>query len=771
MGFLVSTASAQSAPFLDTAAHPQGTQIELLRIHGIVQGYGYGLYRPDIAINRAEFLKMLTLAVYGSENAAAPSACFTDFTGQPQWFWGYACVAEENGILTGHPDGSFRGAMTVNLAEALAMAERAWQMQTPYYFHQPSHWYDKYFDAVVDKGIVEYFLNNPGHLLTRGDAAWLLVALGQPLAVVNEPYLSSSSSSAVSSVSSASSASSVYIHNVCGNGVIEGTEQCDDRNAEDGDGCSSICIIVPETIQHSAIRLDQRALGSDTLSGGTSQTVLFSFDTNARWQDAILTGLKFDAEFGEFTMAVNYRLYEDTDGDGRPETLVGSGLVRDNVLSFSGLGARIFTSRGKRFEVRADLVQTTGRLALAFRTSDSAFVEAVGAIDGRQLVGIRTDGGVCPSPDNCWIAVYTLNAAPVTISERGSLFVTESSQPVRSHQLLAGTLSEPLLRFSFRATEEDILVRRITISGATDAVDEIQFFDPGSSTPFARAHTSGCRSPAEGKFCTGVDFTARKDIVRDVIVRALLYTADDGATSGDTIALTLPGIAIGQDVAIEATGIASQQDLVQNDGDFSAGGEIFIGRSAAGPNVSVAGPMHDVTHAALLHIANAATERDGTAVPTGLRTIGTFRFTAQEKPASARAARSLALTTLTFDVTATNVLFGTGSFQLVNMLSPSVGAPCTQTANTGNIRVTCTGFVTYSVNTAIPFGEYVTLGLRGTIENSGTATTGQSLLQVSLTSLNNRGAVGGVTWNDGTNAFQWVDIDASEISSTLYGTP
>ncbi|MDD5102785.1 MAG: S-layer homology domain-containing protein [Candidatus Peribacteraceae bacterium] len=762
--------AAQPDTFLDVVGHPQAPQIEMLRIHGIVQGYEYGLYRPDILINRAEFLKILMLAVYGQEAAGSATACFADFTGEPQWFWGAACTAKENGILTGYPDGTFRGAQTVNLVEALAMAERAWQMPAPHYFHEPSYWYDPYFDAVLGSGIAEYFLRDPAHLLTRGDAAWILIALGQNIATVEAP-VSSSSASSVSSVSSASSASSVYVHNVCGNGVKEGTEQCDDGNAEDGDGCSSLCIIVPEPVQHSAIRLDQRAIGTDTVAGGSSQTVLFSFDANARWQDAILTGLKFDAEYGAFTVAVNYRLYDDGDGDGKPETLVGTGLVRDDVLSFSGLGARIFTSRGKRFEIRADLVQTTGSVALGFRTSDSAYVEAVGAIDGRELTGIRTDQGSCPRTDNCWIAVYTLDATSISLTERGNLFVTAASQPVRNHELLAGAGTADLLRVSFRATDEDIRVRRMTIAGATDAVTELQFFDPAAAVPFATAHTSGCHEPSAGKFCTAVDFTVRKDVLRDVIVRALLKSADDGARSGDTIALTLSASVAGPDNAVEATGVASQEDLVQNDGDFSAEGEVFIGRAAAGANNAITGPVHDVVHAALASIANASDDPDGTAVPTGLRTIGVFRFVAQPKPAVARATRSVALITLSFDVTAINVqFFSTGSFVMVNMIAPSVSTPCTAASRTGVIRVTCSGFAAYGVDTLIPFGGSITVGLRGFIE-SPQVVTGTSMLQVSLTSLNNRDAAGGVTWNDGTNVFRWVDIPETDVQSTLYRLP
>lgn len=171
LGVLVPATLAQSEPFFDTIGHPQAMHIETLRIHNIVQGYGYGLYRPDMPVNRAEFLKILMLAAYGEQGQSEAATCFTDFIGEPQWFWGTACAALYQGILTGYPDGTFRGTQRVNLAEALAMAQRAWQIPAPYYVHEPPSWYDKYFDAVLDRGVAEYFLHNPDHPLTRGDAA------------------------------------------------------------------------------------------------------------------------------------------------------------------------------------------------------------------------------------------------------------------------------------------------------------------------------------------------------------------------------------------------------------------------------------------------------------------------------------------------------------------------------------------------------------------------------------------------------------------------
>ena len=34
----------------------------------------------------------------------------------------------------------------------------------------------------------------------------------------------------------------------CGNGVVEGEEQCDDGNTDGGDGCSSVCKVLPSPV-------------------------------------------------------------------------------------------------------------------------------------------------------------------------------------------------------------------------------------------------------------------------------------------------------------------------------------------------------------------------------------------------------------------------------------------------------------------------------------------------------------------------------------------
>ncbi|MDD5075160.1 MAG: S-layer homology domain-containing protein, partial [Candidatus Peribacteraceae bacterium] len=657
---LIASSSLGGGPFPDVIGHAQAPQIEELRQRGIVEGYGAGLYRPDVLVNRAEFLKTLELAVNGTIASQEEIRCFTDFTGDTQWFWPFACAAKAQHLVDGYPDGTFRGARTINLAEALKMAVTAWGMRLPVYIRAPDHWYEPYFVAAAGTGIGEYFLNDPGHLLTRGDMAFLLVSLNQPLAVVG----SDQSSSSVSSVSSASSVSSVsrrypYVVPVCGNGMLESGEQCDDGNTQDSDGCSSICIIVPEPVQHSVLRIDQKSQGELNLTGGAKNVSLLSFDAVAKWQDANLTGLKFRADAGSTAAAVNYRLYRDDMGDGKDEVQVAIGTERSGVVQFTSINTLVSTDHATRFEVRADFPSSglPSTLTLGFDTDNPQYVEAVGDIDGRQLVGIRTDARPCPLYDNCWIAVYTQMTPPVTVvSDRGNLYVTSSNQSVRSHQILLGAASDDLLRLTFRATDEDISVRRLTINGATDDISYLELFDPGAATPFATATSVQCRTVVTGRFCASTAFTVRKDSTKDVIVRAVAKADTEGGKSGDQITLTLSPATTG-DVAVEARGVSSEQDLDQNDGNATENGEVFIGRGNAGPNGAITAPASDTVAAKLSGIENADSNPDNSAVPAGRSSIGIFRFRAAPHGNSRNGLNAVNITKLTFSVTATNVLF------------------------------------------------------------------------------------------------------------------
>jgi hypothetical protein len=96
---------------------------------GIVTGYDDGTFRPTVAVNRGQAVMMLW-KIAGEPQASEPSG----FTDVPPTAWNADAVswADEQGIVTGFDDGTFRpnqpvnrGQFTVQLS-TLAHTEAAW---------------------------------------------------------------------------------------------------------------------------------------------------------------------------------------------------------------------------------------------------------------------------------------------------------------------------------------------------------------------------------------------------------------------------------------------------------------------------------------------------------------------------------------------------------------------------------------------------------------------------------------------------------------------
>jgi len=869
-------ALAQVQPFLDVVRHPHAPQIEFLHSRGIVEGYGYGIFRPDITINRAEFLKILMLAVFGEDSYNVANAkCMSDFTGEEQWFWTYVCAAKERGIVDGYPDGTFRGIQTVNLAEALKMTIEAQGLQLPQYPGGPPNWYDPYFDVAASKRIFSEFPYSPGHLLTRSEMSVLIVSLVQPVATVGfsrpdtvsdddtgdddtgddddnysfcgdgtigefeecddenfvdgdgcdvfcevEEGWDCASGTCIFATPSAqpggakcatymrfgevrrvcatcgngecesferctssncdanmctSDCGELYCPTdceegagvpICGNGIREADEQCDDGNNVNGDGCSSICIIVSEPIRHAAMRIEQKPASTLDQSQGANDVLLLAFDAVAGRQDVSVSGLELVAESGNVTDAQNYRLMVDEDGDGIAERLAGTATVGSDIITFRGVSVLVKDGVYKRMEVRADINDATqsSTLAIGFATDRPQYVIAYGAVDGNELTGIETDLGGCDR-SICWIAVYTQNAQQVTILDKGNLYVTEDSVPVRSRQLRAGELSEVIFRLKMRAEGEDIKVKDISIAGGTDSIDYLELFEGSSQTAFTSARSLICDSAVVGLFCAKpADLIVPKDSEMTILVRAFVRPDNPAEVSGDSFTLFLT-TGTSPQPAIEAQGIGSDQDLIQNNGDNTATGEVFIGTNGAGANVTIMGSAHDIVASNIFKIENAHTDTDGTVIPLGDVTFAAFRFEASQKLSSD--VFPVHIRDLVFSLAADNVEIDPATVVIYNKLNPNSKKSCATSAATGIITVTCSDLETSAVSTTVNQGASVTLSLRADIV-SAQSSVGAATMQASLATLGNRSEGGTVEWDDGTTTFDWVDMNETRVRSTLY---
>ncbi|QQR54773.1 S-layer homology domain-containing protein [Candidatus Peregrinibacteria bacterium] len=89
---------------------------------GIVSGYSDGTFKPEQSVNRAEAMKMLTLAA-GLTASSPNSSPFLDVS-TDVWFASYAALAKEKNVITPQTDGLWHGEAALSRAEIAEMVYR-----------------------------------------------------------------------------------------------------------------------------------------------------------------------------------------------------------------------------------------------------------------------------------------------------------------------------------------------------------------------------------------------------------------------------------------------------------------------------------------------------------------------------------------------------------------------------------------------------------------------------------------------------------------------
>lgn len=119
------------ASFTDvTTSHQNATAIEYLEQNNILEGYADGSFRPNQPINRVEFLKI----VLEGSNVKLDQTKFIPFSDidHTAWYIGYLKKAYGEGWIQGYSDNTFRPEQTINKVEALKIIGKvqAWNLST-----------------------------------------------------------------------------------------------------------------------------------------------------------------------------------------------------------------------------------------------------------------------------------------------------------------------------------------------------------------------------------------------------------------------------------------------------------------------------------------------------------------------------------------------------------------------------------------------------------------------------------------------------------------
>ncbi len=159
-----------------TSSHPYGPAIQWGKSSGVLQGYPDGTFRPDKAVNRAEFLKVILESDDRLDiSSATIPAGFPDVD-ENAWYAPYIRYAKANGIVDGYPDGTFQPEKTVNFAEALKIAYGAVDVPTE---SVSGEWYARFIAHAKYNNVLFTNEVNIGSNMTRKDVVWIVWKLIQ----------------------------------------------------------------------------------------------------------------------------------------------------------------------------------------------------------------------------------------------------------------------------------------------------------------------------------------------------------------------------------------------------------------------------------------------------------------------------------------------------------------------------------------------------------------------------------------------------------------
>ncbi len=161
---LYNLANAQDFEDVHTL-HINKDAVEYLQESKVVEGYEDGTYKPENRINRAEFVKII---VASQEDEPTGSDCFKDV--KNEWYAKYICSAKKKGIISGHPDGTFKPGEYINFAEASKIISEALDVEEDTSGTQ-GEWFAGYVNGIAKRKAIPSTVDFFDKDISRGEMA------------------------------------------------------------------------------------------------------------------------------------------------------------------------------------------------------------------------------------------------------------------------------------------------------------------------------------------------------------------------------------------------------------------------------------------------------------------------------------------------------------------------------------------------------------------------------------------------------------------------
>ena len=167
----------------DIVGHTNEEAVRYLEENGIIEGYDDGSYKPENFVNRAEFTKIIVGAKLGSEPDKPAENCFPDVD-RNAWYATWVCYAKENGIIDGYDDGDFKPANNINLAEAAKILVNT--LDVPMSSDSGGQWYDVFIRSLQNNSYIPDSFDSVSQLVSRGQMAELIYRIKEE--IKNKPF-------------------------------------------------------------------------------------------------------------------------------------------------------------------------------------------------------------------------------------------------------------------------------------------------------------------------------------------------------------------------------------------------------------------------------------------------------------------------------------------------------------------------------------------------------------------------------------------------------
>lgn len=164
---------AGAATFRDIDDAETAAAVDTLHALGLVDGVSSSRYDPDGLLTRAQFCKLLTLALGldGDVSLYSHATRYADVTAA-HWATGYVNLASAKGYINGYGDGSFGPEDSVTYGQAVTILLRALGYTTAQIGY---YWPEDYVSFAAGVGLDADLELSAGSYLSRGDAALILL--------------------------------------------------------------------------------------------------------------------------------------------------------------------------------------------------------------------------------------------------------------------------------------------------------------------------------------------------------------------------------------------------------------------------------------------------------------------------------------------------------------------------------------------------------------------------------------------------------------------